>query len=82
MNFLPQVEAPEFDVYRPGRPKSLDTCAKQSLPILHEALKDDVVVGELDWSLDRGMGGSRDWIGNPSVKMVGRMDWELGGWRT
>jgi hypothetical protein len=53
MNFLPQVEAPEFDVYRPGRPKSLDTCAKRSLPVLHEALKDDVVVvGELDWWLD------------------------------
>jgi hypothetical protein len=52
MNFLPQVEAPEFDVYRPGRPKSLDTCAKRSLPVLYEALKDDVVAGELDWWLD------------------------------
>jgi len=51
MNFLTQVEASEFDVYKPGRPRSLDTCAKRSLPVLHEALKDEVVAGELDWWL-------------------------------
>jgi hypothetical protein len=52
MYFLPQVETHEFGVYRPGRSKSLDTSAKRSLPGLPEALKDDVVVGKLDWWLD------------------------------
>ena len=52
MYFLPQVETHEFGVYRPGRSKLLDTSAKRSLPDLPEALKDDVVVGRLDWWLD------------------------------
>ena len=52
MDFLTQVEASDFDVYKPGRPRSLDTCAKRSLPVLHEALKGDVVAGELDWWLN------------------------------
>jgi hypothetical protein len=28
------------------------------------------------------MGEWRGWIGNPGLNIVGRMDWEMGGWRT